>query len=233
MRSQYRQWTDPMTDEWDVPGGRAFVVYPLFAGERVLHDDGSWAPREFTYVEIPADPKAPYFVMECEYVQPDLVPRIIAFQVIQSDPKREVRTSDLRAVKLEDALEAAWLQVVHRPSTVQPDADAGEAVKQAASAAAEATNPRATFRGLRARNRRRISDEVHQEVAEIYQEAQPQGAPTKAVADHFGVAASTASLYVRRARDAGHLEPPKERRGAPAPSTPPPPTEGITHGQHR
>jgi hypothetical protein len=40
------------------------------------------------------------------------------------------------------------------------------------------------------------------EVARVYRENLPTGAPTKAVAEHFGLAPSTASLYVKRAREA-------------------------------
>jgi hypothetical protein len=48
-------------------------------------------------------------------------------------------------------------------------------------------------------------------VAEVYQSA--EHAPTKAVADSFGVAHRTASLYVKQAREAGAL-PPLPKRGS-------------------
>ena len=109
MRSQWVEWPDPRTMTWAVAGGTAHVVCQMFGGERVENDDGSWTPREFTYVEMPSDATAPYFVMECEYSPHDLVPRIMTIQVIQRDPSREVRSTDLRHIHLKDALEQAWL----------------------------------------------------------------------------------------------------------------------------
>ena len=62
---------------------------------------------------------------------------------------------------------------------------------------------RRTIRGLRQRARRKITPQVLAEVSQVYRENLSTGAPTKAVAEHFGLAPSTASLYVKRARAAG------------------------------
>jgi transposase-like protein len=211
VRSEYRQWPSERRESWAVPGGTAFAVYESFGGERVQNDDGTWTPREFTYVEMPSDAKLPYFVMECTYGD-DLVPRILAFQSIQRDPLRDVRSADLRRIRLEDALEQAWLKVTRRPSVVVDRAMPADLLGQP-------TTPEKlkTIRGLRKQSRRRVTSTRHREVAEIYREHLDSGAPTKAVAEHFGIADSTASLYVREARNAGLLEPitsvyPKSRR---------------------
>ncbi len=201
MRSQYEQWTDEMRVSFPVPGGQAHVLYSLFAGERVENDDGSWTPKEFTYVEFPVNRELPYFVMECDHGA-DLGPRIVAFQVIAQAPVRDVRSVDLRRVRLEDALEVAWTKVTHWPSVVSDGLSTAEV-----SHRLDQTPSRRVLRGLRSRGRRKITDEVHGEVARVYREHLKAGAPTKAVADHFGVQPSTASLYVKRAREAGALEP--------------------------
>lgn len=228
MRSQYQMWSDPMEISWATPNAQAHVVYQMFGGDRVLHDDGSWAPSEFTYVEMPHDSSTPYFVVECEYTAEDRVPRIIAFQVIQRDPAREVRSSDLRSISLEAALEAAWLKIVQRGVTVQADGlvDPTTAVDQIRSADLDRAH-RKTYRGLRAANRRRMTDELLREVAKIYEGAESGGQPTKAVKEHFGLATSTASLYVKRARDAGHLP---RREGLGSTRTTNPGAEGAQDG---
>ena len=201
MRSEYRQWNDEMRVSFPVRGGQAHVLYSLFAGERVENDDGSWTPKEFTYVEFPTNNKLPYFVMECDHGA-DLVPRIVAFQVIEQDAARDVRSVDLRRARLEDALELAWTRVTHWPSVVSDGVsavDVRDRLNQIPS--------RRVLRGLRAQGRRKITDDVHNEVARVYLEHLETGAPTKAVAEHFGLQPSTASLYVKRAREAGVLEP--------------------------
>lgn len=200
MRSEYRQWRDEMRVSFPVPGGQAHVLYSLFAGERVENDDGSWTPKEFTYVEFPTKNELPYFVMECDHGA-DLLPRIVAFQVIAQDSARDVRSVDLRRARLEDALELAWTRVTHWPSVVSdgvPAVDVRKRLHQAPS--------RGVVQGLRSQGRRKITDRVHADVARVYREHLETGAPTKAVADYFQVQPSTASLYVKRAREAGVLE---------------------------
>jgi transposase len=60
-----------------------------------------------------------------------------------------------------------------------------------------------------------VTDATLDEVANVYREHAGGGAPTKAVAEHFAVADSTASLYLRRARDAGKDLGPPPPRGRP------------------
>jgi hypothetical protein len=230
MRSQYQMWQDPMQISWPTANGQAHVVYQMFGGNRVRHDDGSWAPSEFTYVERPNDPSKPYFVVECEYSTKDLVPRIIAVQAIHREPGREVRSSDLRSISLESALEAAWLKIVQRGRVVQPDEPVDPASALEQIQAGEDRANRKTFRGLRAQSRRRVTDELLREVSGVYERALSSGQPTKAVKEHFGLATSTASLYVKRAREAGHLPPPARPQAPPRPATQ---SRRRNDGEHR
>lgn len=206
MRSEWREWPDPKRISWPVANGMAEVVYRNSRGFRIRNKDGSWSPKQFTYVEVPSDKSKPYFVMECEFSGPDSVPRITSFHVMTREPSREVRLADFRHVRLEDALEEAWLKVtiptVTRNKRVSPPVWVFQELTE--------QDKRKTLRGLRSQNRRKITMSVHQKVAEIWL-ADTTGAPTKAVADHFGLAPSTASLYVKRARDAGLFpSPPQE-----------------------
>ncbi len=56
----------------------------------------------------------------------------------------------------------------------------------------------------RARPRRKVTDDLLREVAEVYR-TNVDDRPTQAIRERFGMPRSTAALYVRRARDAGHL----------------------------
>jgi hypothetical protein len=96
-----------------------------------------------------------------------------------------------------------WLHITYRPRRVTASTPADEAL-------VDSTAPpsRTTYRGLRAGNRRKMTHQVLREVADVYTAAVVTGAPTKAVTEHFGPAPSTASLYVKTARDAGLLPPP-------------------------
>jgi hypothetical protein len=199
MRSEWRRWSSEIRINWSVAGGNAYAVYPLLGGDVVENDDGTWSPVEFTYVELPSDTSRPYFVVECEYSPDDLAPRVMALHVIRRDPLREVRSSDLRSINLHDAIESAWTRVSRRPAIVQNgDVDVAQALE-----ATHNQEMRSTLKGLRRQARRRITDSMLDEVADVYRRHLGSGAPTKAVKEHFGIAESTASLYVKRARDAG------------------------------
>lgn len=201
MRSEWRIWPDLLRRSWrTASGAKAHVLYQLLGGERVEQDDGIRGPKEFTYIEFPDDKTRPYYVIECDHTGPDLTPRIVAVHVIARDPLREVRPSDLRELRLDDAVEAA----------------AERAFSQAAMTGEKMCGPadlsdrppteapiRQRVQGLRTRNRRGVTLSMLKEVAETYRTALKTGAPTKAVREHFSVSPATASTYVRKAREAG------------------------------
>ena len=64
---------------------------------------------------------------------------------------------------------------------------------------------RRTISGLRRQSRNKVTGEVLEQVADVY--LKNPHAPTKAVGREMGLAPSTASLYVKRAREAGFLPP--------------------------
>lgn len=63
------------------------------------------------------------------------------------------------------------------------------------------------------RRRNSVNDDLLKQVAEVYRAAIPAGAPTDAVRQHFHVSHSSATRYVRLAREAGHLGRPNGSRG--------------------
>ena len=200
MRSEWRRWPNEARRSWKVPGGTAYVVYPFLGEDYIEHDDGTWSPKEFTYVERPEDASLPTIAVECVHTDSDLLPRVVAVQVTQRDPARDVRTSDFRRLRLENAIEEAWRLASRRPVPVKADASSPESLL---TAGATDEQLKRTARGLRHRARRKITPAIHDQVAAVYRAALDTGAPTKAVQAHFGIATSTASLYVKRARAAG------------------------------
>jgi hypothetical protein len=201
MRGRFAVWPDASKRTAPVVGGEAYVVYPM-SGARVEHDDGTVSPVEFTYVETPDDPLLPMYVVECTHGE-DSLPRIDAVHVVRRPDGREVRSVDLRRLRpLEELIEDAWDMASFRPLLFIGDTEHEVQVSMDRALATEPAEMRKTIRGLRQKARRTITPKVLAEVARIYREHLSTGAPTKAVAEHFGIAPSTASLYVKRARDA-------------------------------
>ena len=202
MRGRFALWPDASRHTAPVVGGEAYVVFPM-SGARVEHDDGTISPVEFTYVETPDDPHSPMYVVECTHDEASL-PRIDAVHVVRRpDGGREVRSVDLRRLRsLEEVIEDAWDMASFRPLVFIGDDEHEVDASMARALATQPAEMKRTIRGLRQRARRRITPQVLTEVAQVYRDNLHTGAPTKAVAEHFGLASSTASLYVKRARDA-------------------------------
>ena len=198
MRSEWRMWSSQVRRSWNIPHGIANVIYPLL-GDRVLQDDGSLAPREFTYVEMPADRTLPYFVVECEHQGKSMVPVVMGVHVVQRKNGREVRASDWRRLRLEDAIREAWTTAsnqAEKPADGSPD--------HLDRASRSDLTLRRSVASLRTRARQRITDAHLAEVAMVYRDNVASGRPTKAVGERFNYPPSTASYYVSRARKAGH-----------------------------
>jgi len=116
---------------------------------------------------------------------------------------REIRSADLRALRIEDLLEGASANVAAR--RVVDDDGSARMVRDLGSW----RDVTRAVRGARRNARRKVTDEVLREVARVYRENVGDN-PTAAVARHLGesdqpVPDRTARLYVRRARDAGFL----------------------------
>ncbi len=152
----------------------------------------------------------PAFEMELEYLdgRPDLilgfevrdgVPQCRRAELRSTDEGREVLASDLRGVKLEDLLEIAVAQVAMVFET-----NGGLTSMVPASTAAELQQTLRETRTVRREARRRVTDDVLREVAEVYRKNIGSN-PTAAVAAHIGRSHRTAGLYVQRAREAGFL----------------------------
>lgn len=126
----------------------------------------------------------------------DGVPICISVAVDATEAGRGVRSGDLR-LSVEDYLELATENVSSRL--------AGPAYQQRIDDLRTGAARRA-IRTSRQSARRKVTDDVLRGVARIYRENLDNN-PTEAVRAHLGVADRTARLYVRRAREAGHLGP--------------------------
>ena len=180
----------------DVGRGQAWATYPLI-GSRVELEDGTLLPTEWRYWDGSAGPQEPWYVLEFT-VGDDGVPRTTTVMICaQQDGRREVRASDLRRIRplehiLEQSIDMIAMRssvVVDKPVPIVPRDVIADAVAR-----------RRTVRSVRRADRRVFTEERAAEVAEVYVANMAGGSPTKAVREHFGIAESTASLYVKRAR---------------------------------
>ncbi|MGY4642804.1 hypothetical protein [Cellulomonas sp. URHB0016] len=201
MRSQFQKYPDHYERPIAVAGGTAFVAYS-YSGPKVESPNGTAVPERFSYVETPNDPAAPIYVIECGHDDQKRV-RIEAVHVRRRPDGREIWSSDLRRMRsLEDVVESAWLAASFRTGFAIGDSleEVTDALERAV--AIQLADDKRAIRGVRRQLRRKVTPELLAEVAEVYRENLPTGKPTLAVREHFGLAESTASLYVKRAREA-------------------------------
>ncbi|HLZ37729.1 MAG TPA: hypothetical protein VKP64_08215 [Mycobacteriales bacterium] len=167
-------------------------------------------PRTFT-ISHDREDESPVVELHCE-VRGE-VPQCRGVTVTSKDNGREIVSSDLRRVRVEDLLELA---VVHVALAVR-ESDKNGRVRLGLITGEEGA--RATLRvtrQVRAEARRKMTPALLREVAEVYR-ASIGDRPTQAVARHFGVAHRTAALYVKKAREARELRPAVRGRGGEQP----------------
>lgn len=176
-----------------------FVRYHPEDGFEVLKDSDTMLPRRFV-ATFPDDRGGPelHLRFEMQYG----VPQCRELHLASGPDHREIRPVDIRTVDLELYLEVSCqLIAVH----VVGDYPGGgvDVVHSHRSADLESVEKR--IRRARRNTRRQLPDSKLPEIAEVYR-TNP-GAGTAAVERHFGLnSRRTASLYVKRARDAGYLD---------------------------
>jgi hypothetical protein len=128
-------------------------------------------------------------------------------RVVSVGAGRSVRARDIRAVKLDDLIEAGFALAVWQPAVLSEQARRHGVDASDWFTGSTVDESQTEVRGLRRRRRdknRTITDDLLREVAEVYRSNLDRG-PTQAVAERFSKAPSTAALYVKLARDAGFL----------------------------
>jgi hypothetical protein len=175
-----------------------FVRYRASDGTEFLRGTETLLPRQFVAC-FPDDRRGPELHLRFEMCAGVPYCREVALRSVPGG--REIRQADVRAAEIEQYLEIAC-QMVALPVTEKLDSG-GVIATQVTSPAGLAAVARSVSRARR-NTRRQIADDKLPEVAEVYR-ANPDR-PTAAVAERFGIALRTASLYVRRARNAGLLK---------------------------
>lgn len=158
-------------------------------GDRLL-------PRRYELEQVDDTSDEPSVTINFEVI--DGVPQCRQVRITAREDGREVRGADCRVPALDDAAEyAAAALALSSVSTV-----AG--VTRAVARADAITGTVRQVRAARRDARRRVTDDLLRQVAVVYR-GRVTDRPTTAVAEHFHVAHRTATLYVQRARAAGHL----------------------------
>ncbi len=177
--------------------------------------DGWIDPREVGDRVLPATFQ---LEMQRENGTPDLflnfevrdgVPQCRRAELRSTEEGREVLSSDLRGVRLEDLLELAVVQAaiaVVGPEEGRP-VGALRMITTQEERRQTLSQTRTIRRGARRRvteARRRVTEDLLREVAQVYRDNIDSN-PTAAVQRHTGRAHRTAALYVQQAREAGFL----------------------------
>ncbi len=178
--------------------GLGWIEHPVKARGDVRIGDRLLPPE--VQVTFPSDDEQPGLRMTLAVV--DGVPQCRAIHIEAKEGARGVRTSDLRAVALEDWIEQLYATAAKR------------IIRQEhgyTTAAIEATTParhreaERLIQRARAAGRRKITGEFLARVALTYRENIDSRRPTESVRQVFGVSHSAAAEYVYRARKAGYL----------------------------
>lgn len=177
-----------------------FVRYQTEDGAEVLRDSGTLLPRKFVACFPDSHPTGPDLHLRFEMRSGTPQCREI---FLQSHPDgREIRAADLpSATDLELYTEIACQMVALHVTGELP---AGSVMAAHSGSQPDLEVVAKSVKRVRRNTRRQIPDDKLPVVAEVYR-ANP-GRGTAAVAERFGIALRTASLYVKRARDAGLLK---------------------------
>jgi hypothetical protein len=174
-----------------------WIRYRTEDGFEVL-GDGSLLPRSFEAC-FPDDSGAPELHLRIE--MRGGIPQCRGLLLSSPPDDRELRQSDLRSIDIEEFLSVACQLVSLQ---VTEELEGGGIVVAEYGTDADLARVAKSVSRARRNTRRKIPDDKLHLVAEVYM-ANP-GRPTAAVAEHFHLPLRTASLYVRRARDARLLE---------------------------
>lgn len=174
----------------------------VFIDEAVL-------PQSFL-VEWDEIPDGPHVAIE---FTSSATPAVVVESVhIRRRPEgRSVQVSDFKHVSPEQEKERAMQVVAMRAKTETGDGNT-LVYGPPADYAEGRDNVRTVHRAESRARPSRYTSEKLKEVARVYS-TNVEHAPTKAVAAHFKVAHRTAALYVKKAREAGHLPPLQSKDG--------------------
>ncbi len=155
-------------------------------------------PKELD-VTFPSDSESPR--LEMRLAMEDGAATCRELRIVAKEGKRGVLPGDIRAVRLNEWIEDLFVAVAARTSVEETD----PGNYRVSFSDPDVRITAEAMRNARRRGaRRKVTDPFLAEVATVHQAA--RRAPTRAVADHFGVQHRTASLYIARARERGLLK---------------------------
>jgi hypothetical protein len=136
------------------------------------------------------------------------VPRCARLTITATEDGREVRSVDVRAVRLEE-----WIEhIVALASDPIVSEENGTVATVSRVGPEEERAARRAIREARRAGRRRVDDDLYRRVAEIHR-ANEKDRPYEAVEAAFQCSYRTAARYVQMAREKGFLEPKGTGRG--------------------
>lgn len=130
----------------------------------------------------------------------DGVPTCSRIELQRRDGQREIQAQDLRAIRLDDTIEAIVADASMRTLTPMPDFYA-----VAVRGSTENRDAVKAVRAMRRSAHRKIDTKLLTTVAEIYREHVESGKPVEAVERAFGTSYRSAARWVARARQEGLL----------------------------
>ena len=154
-------------------------------------------PKKYTLTAA-HDDGSPGVRLDFEVI--DGVPQCRVVTVSSPEGAREVRSSDMRGVKVEDLLEMATAFVAMKFEHQGGTHWRGHRIRDPVGRQGTVT----VVRAARRQAKRKLTPAVLAEVARLYRES-IDDRPTARVAEHFEVAHRTAALYVKTARAGGFL----------------------------
>jgi hypothetical protein len=174
------------------PGESVIEQVPLGDGEY-------WVPRRFDLIST-GSRDSPGWRMA--FVVRDGIPLCQKITIESQELNREVRSSDLRALRVEDMVEFAT-KFVATPIELDDHGRMRPLPLTLEDVRAGITLP--AVRAARRRARRTVTPTILSEVADVYR-MHAGRSPTAAVQEHFGLGSErTARLWVKRSRDEGYL----------------------------
>jgi hypothetical protein len=158
-----------------------------------------FVPR-LVYVDFPGADGQPRLTMTVD--SSSGVPRCTDLHIESVEGGREVRTTDLRAVEVDNWI-AAIVPLTAAQVVSEADGNVDYVIRVADSESADFKAAKATLERARRAGRRKVDDDLYRRVAEVYK-AEPLR-PAEAVRLAFGVAERTAFRYIADARKKGLL----------------------------
>lgn len=197
------------------PGGGTYRLWPTGGWPRYVRVGvvDMWESFTFTTESF----RRPGIRLELQIRVIDGAPQCIGMRLISSPDKSPVTGAVVRMVDLEHWVEVACSRAIRElagaSESVETDAD-GAVWMLPSDAAIEATD-RARKAARRARRAQGgYSPALLRKVGQVY-EANVDSFPTRAVRESFGVAQSTAQLYVKKARAQGFITAKAPKGGRP------------------